>query len=144
MAALLHVVFESKLDKDVAEIARGLAELRKLVEPFSPERVATSVGIGAATIRRLAREFATARAAVAYGRVGTCQNELGATASWLIEALNVVTGNFDRPGGTMFANPAVDVARIGRKQIGGWGRWKSRVRGLPELGGQLPAAVMAE
>src|SRR5262249_54766590 len=89
--------------------------------------------------------FAAAPTAVAYGRVGTCQNEFGAVASWLIESLNVVTGNFDRAGGAMFSSPAVDIAKLGRKLVGSsYGRWRSRVRGLPEFGGQLPASVMAE
>ena len=143
LAALLHVVFERGA-RDPGGAA-GFDELRKAVQPFAPERVAPAVGIDAATIRRIAADFMSARRAVAYGRVGICQNPFGATASWLVEALNIVTGNFDREGGTMFPNPAVDVAKLGRKLVGSsYGRWKSRVRGLPEFGGQLPASVMAE
>jgi anaerobic selenocysteine-containing dehydrogenase len=147
LLALLNVSFAERLvdEEAVAAIARGAAELRQIAAPFTPERVAGAVGIPAETIRRIAREFGRARAAVAYGRVGVCTQELGAAASWLVEALNVVTGNFDRPGGMMFASPAVDLGRLGRKLVGmGYDRWRSRVRGLPELGGQLPAAAMAE
>jgi anaerobic selenocysteine-containing dehydrogenase len=147
LLALLQVLFADGLvnDAQVAELARGGAELRQIVAPYPPERVAAAIGIEAATIRRIAGEFARAKAAVAYGRVGTCQNEFGSVASWLMEALNVVTGNFDRAGGAMFASPAVDLASLGRKIVGsGYARWKSRVRGLPEMGGQLPAAVMIE
>ncbi len=146
LAAMLHVLFaEGKLDSELEAATRGLDELRAFAARHSPEQVAEAVGIDAPTIRRLAHEFAAAKRAVAYGRVGTCQNPFGPVASWLIEALNVVTGNFDRPGGAMFSSPAVDAASLGRKLVGNhWGRWRSRVRGLPEFGGNLPASVMAE
>src|SRR6185312_2523987 len=112
---------------------------------FPPERVADAIGIEAETIRRLARDFARAKSAVAYGRVGVCTNEFGPTGSWLVEALNVVTGNFDRAGGAMFPRPAIDVAKLAHKVgVGGHGRFRSRVRGLPELGGMLPATTMVD
>lgn len=143
LAAILHVFFER--GARAPDGAAGVGELEREMQPFSPERVSTAVGIDAAAIRRIANEFTSAPRAVAYGRVGICQNRFGATASWLVEALNVVTGNFDREGGAMFPNPAVDVARMGRRFVdSSYARWRSRVRGLPEFGGQLPAAVMAE
>ncbi len=147
LLAMLQVIFAEGLHDAavVARTARGLEPLQALAARFPPERVAAAVGIEAETIRGLARGFATARRAVAYGRVGVCTNEFGPTASWLIEALNVVTGNFDRPGGSMFATPAIDLPSVARRVgVGGKGRFRSRVRGLPELGGMLPATVMAE
>jgi anaerobic selenocysteine-containing dehydrogenase len=107
--------------------------------------VASAVGIDAATIRRIAIDFAKAKSAVAYGRVGICHGPFGPLASWLIDAINIVTGNFDRPGGAMFANPAADLTVVSRRLgLSGSGRYRSRVRGLPETGGMLPAAAMAE
>jgi anaerobic selenocysteine-containing dehydrogenase len=147
LLALLHVLFAESLCHRGALLAgtRGLATLEPIARRFAPERVSAAVGVPAEVMRRIARELAAARRAVVYGRVGICQNSFGALASWLVEAINVVTGNFDRPGGAMFATPAVDLAPVGRKLIGNhWARWRSRVRGLPEFGGQLPAAVMAE
>ena len=147
LAAILHVLFADGLvDRPaVSAVARGLDELGAVANRFAPERVADRVGIAADTIRGLARAIARAPRAVVYGRIGICLSEHGALASWLVEAINVVTGNFDRPGGAMFPTPAVDLASLGRRLLGTrFGRWRSRVRGLPELGGQLPAAVMAE
>jgi anaerobic selenocysteine-containing dehydrogenase len=147
LLALLQVLFVDGLidEARVGTLARGLEELRQIAAPWTPERVAPLCGIGAETIRRIAHDFAAAKAAVAYGRVGATVQEYGSITSWLIEALNAVTGNFDRPGGAMFSSPAVDLGTLGRKIVGGgYARWKSRVRGLPELGGQLPAATMAE
>ena len=100
----------------------------------------------AATTRELAREFARTSPAVAYGRVGVSTQEFGGLASWLINVLNVVTGNLDRPGGAMFTSPAVDLvdlaARVGQR--GHFDKGRSRVRGLPEFGGEYPVAALAE
>ena len=114
--------------------------------PSRPRRWPAATGIDAATIRALARDFAAAPAAVAYGRVGICTQEFGGLASWLVNVLNVVTGNLDRPGGAMFPAPAVDVVALADRigQRGHFDKGRSRVRGLPEFGGEWPAAVLAE
>jgi anaerobic selenocysteine-containing dehydrogenase len=147
LLAMLHEIFDEKLHDEaaLAHVAEGLAELRYLAARFSPERVEKAVGIEAARIRALAREFARTDRAVAYGRMGVCTGAFGPVGSWLIEALNVVTGNFDRPGGAMFPRPAIDLTTITRLiGMAHAGRFRSRVRGLPELGGTLPATTMAE
>lgn len=147
LLAMLHTIFSEGLARrdDARAAARNHDALDSAVRPFSPERVADAVGVSAPAIRELARGFAGARRAVAYGRVGVCQNAFGTTASALIEALNVVTGNFDRPGGNMFNTPAVDLAGLGRALVGNrYARWRSRVRGLPEFSASLPASVIAE
>ncbi len=83
-----------------------------------------------------------------YGRIGTCTQEFGTLASWLVDVLNVVTGNLDRPGGAMFTKPATGGANTsgapGRGRGVRFGRRHSRVRGLPELFGEFPCAVLAE
>ena len=147
VAALLQVLFARGLVREeaVSGMATGLAELRAAVAPFTPERVARRTGIEPAEIVRMAVDFAAAKRAVAYGRIGICHGVFGATGSFLIEALNVVTGNFDRPGGAMFASPAIDLSGVARTLgVGGAGRFRSRVRGLPEVGGMLPCATLAD
>jgi anaerobic selenocysteine-containing dehydrogenase len=150
LLALLHVLFaEGLVDRArVSKQASGLDALEAVAARFSPERVAAATGIAPDVMRKLARELADASAdggAVVYGRVGLCQNAFGPLASWLIEAVNIVTGNLDRAGGVMFPTPAADIAPLGRRLIGNHhGRWRSRLRGLPELLGALPSAVMAE
>ena len=147
LLAMLQVIFaEGRFDRAAVEAgARGLSALQAIAARFPPERVAAAVGIEAETLRGLARGFAGAKSAVAYGRVGICTNAFGSTASWLIEALNVVTGNFDRPGGAMFTKPAIDLSRLARRLgLAHKGRFRSRVRGLPEFGGMLPATTIAE
>jgi anaerobic selenocysteine-containing dehydrogenase len=105
-------------------------------------------GIPAADIRRMARELAAAEHAVVYGRIGTCTQEFGTLASWLVDVLNTLTGNLDEPGGAMFTRAAVGAKNAtGKPGVGRGiplGRWKSRVRGLPEAFGELPVACLAE
>ncbi len=146
--ALVHVLFEEGLVRPgrLEEFTDGVDHVRALAAEFPPERVAQRTGIAPDTIRTVAREFASARSAVCYGRIGTCTQEFGTLASWLVDVVNVLTGNLDRPGGAMFPRPAAGggggTAR--RRSKLPFGRWKSRVRGLPEFAGELPVAALAE
>jgi anaerobic selenocysteine-containing dehydrogenase len=148
LAALVHTILEEKIGRDGPATPRldGLAALRERLAPLSPEAVAPALGLEAARLRRLAREFAAAPAAACYARIGTCLAEFGTLASWLVDVLNIVSGNLDRPGGSMFTTPAVDIVAIAGllRQHGGMGRWRSRVRGAPEFNEELPASCMAE
>ncbi len=144
LMALLQVILEEKLE-DLGHLTGdvdSIEAVRAAVRGFSPEDVALATGIAAAEIRAMAREFATAPSAVCYGRMGVSTQAFGGLCQWLVNVLNIVTGNFDRAGGAMFTRPAVDlVATSGRGHLG---RRKSRVRGLPEFGGELPVAALAE
>jgi anaerobic selenocysteine-containing dehydrogenase len=148
LLALLQVVFEDGRVNlgHLAACTDGLEALREAARRFPPERVAERTGIPADQIRALARAFAAAPAAVAYGRVGACTQEFGGLSAWLIVALNAVTGNLDRAGGFMLTTPAADLVAVATRtgDRGHFGVWRSRVRGLPEFGGELPAATMAE
>jgi anaerobic selenocysteine-containing dehydrogenase len=132
----------------VVEHINGLDEVMGLVRGFPPERAEGACGIPAEKIRRMARELAAAPRAVVYGRIGTCTQEFGTLASWLVDVLNVLTGNLDREGGAMFAQAA--AAQKNSSGNGGsgkgvrLGRWDSRVRGLPEMFGELPVSCLAE
>ncbi len=148
LAAVINVIFAEKLGREgpATKYLADLDMLKKNLAPFTPEAVAPALGIGADEIRTLAREFAGAPSASCYGRIGTCLHEFGTLSSWLVDVLNLVTGNLDRPGGAMFTSPAADLLgsapALGLK--GHHNAWQSRVRGLPEFNGELPAAVLAE
>lgn len=141
LLALIHQVIADGHAR-TASYVDGLEAVEQAVEPWTPERAAGITGIEADVIRRIATEFATADRAACYGRVGVSTQQFGAVCQWAIQVLNIITGNLDRPGGTMFPRPAVPaLLGLGR---GHMGVWKSRVRGLPEFGGELPASTMAE
>ena len=148
LLALLHVVFAEGLAKPgrLEGITDGIADLHALSARFAPERVAAAIGMDATVIRTIARDFAAAPRAVAYGRVGVSMQEFGGVATWLISALNLICGRLDAEGGAMFTHAAVDLLRADQRTTKRprFGRWKSRVRGLPEFAGELPVAALAE
>ena len=126
------------------EHVTGVAAVRALVEPFRPEVVANRCGVDAATIADLATELSGADRAAVYGRIGTTTVPHGTVTSWLVDVLNVLTGNLDRPGGVMFPLPALGHRGKGSGPGFVTGRWHSRVRGLPEVIGELPAVTLAD
>jgi anaerobic selenocysteine-containing dehydrogenase len=147
---LVHVLFEEDLVDlgAVAEWVSGIEEIAALARDFSPDVVAPVCGIDAETITRTARELAGAEGAAVYGRIGTCTQEFGTLASWLIDVLNVVTGNLDRPGGAMFTLPLAGGATTsgapGRGRGLSVGKYRSRVSELPGAFGELPVVALAE
>ncbi len=146
LLAVLHEVFVTGGVKP-GPLVDGLELVAEVVQRFPPERVSAATGVSAEAMRTVAREFTQAPSAVCYGRVGTSTQAFGSLCAWLINVLNLVTGNFDRPGGAMFASPVFDPRTLPKALAGGrgsHGRWKSRVRGLPETGGELPVATLAE
>lgn len=148
LLALLQVVFEEGLMRldQLAPFTKGVETVRKFVAEFSPARVEPITGIDADQIRVLAREFAAAESAVCYGRIGVSTQEFGGVCQWLINVLNIVTGNLDRPGGAMFTLPAFDPISAPQSLAprGSFARRHSRVRKLPEFTGELPVAALAE
>jgi anaerobic selenocysteine-containing dehydrogenase len=150
LAAMACTIVEEGLE-DVAAAAEhlnGLDEVRGLVREFPPEDVADACGIEAEEIRRMARELAATERAAVYGRIGTCTQELGTHASWLVDVLNALTGNLDSEGGVLFPRAAAGQRNSSGPGGGGkgvrFGRWQSRVRGLDEYYGELPVSVLAE
>lgn len=144
LAAVLHTLFDEGLAEPgrLQDFVTGLDKVATAVAPFTPEHAAIHTGIDAETTRRIAREFAAADAAICYGRMGVSTQRFGALCQWLIQLINIATGNLDREGGSLFTLPAVD--QVPRTGPGGFDRHRSRVRNLPEFDRELPAAAMAE
>ncbi|PZG22942.1 molybdopterin-dependent oxidoreductase [Nonomuraea aridisoli] len=138
---MVHTLFAEDLVTPSHDV-NGLAELREAAKHFPPEAVARRTGVAAEVVVRLARELAAARTAAVYARIGTCTAEFGTLAQWLVDVLNVLTGNLDRPGGAMFPEPATEF--LARRRPYAIGRWRSRVRDLPEVNGELPVATLAD
>ncbi|KOV81480.1 molybdopterin oxidoreductase family protein [Nocardia sp. NRRL S-836] len=146
LLALIHELFAQDLVnlKDLAGHVTDHTPIRALVAGFGPDAVAGRTGVDAATIRDLARRLASADRAAVYGRIGTTTVEFGTVASWAVDTLNVLTGNLDRPGGVMWPLPAHARRGPGRGKGFGVGRWHSRVKGHPEVMGELPAVTLVD
>lgn len=143
LMAMLHVLFEEDLVRHPAYVD-GVAEVREAVAETTPELAEQVSGVPAEVVRRLARELATTERAVVYGRIGVSTQGFGSVCQWAIQCLNVLTGHLDREGGAMFSNPAIDVVGRGLVGRGHHDLWRSRVRGLPEFGGELPVSALRE
>ena len=145
LLAMTQVLFAENLVKPgrLADITDGIEALGAAVAEYTPEHVSAVTGIAPAEIRTLARELAAAERGVIYGRVGVSVQEFGGLCLWLINALNLLTGHLDEPGGYMFATPALDV--LGKPGLyNRYDRYRSRVRQAPEFMGELPVACLAE
>ena len=142
LLGIVHTLFAEDLTAVGVEV-NGLEELRRLAEEFTPQAAARVCGVPAEEIVRLARELAAAPTAAVYSRIGASTVEFGTLAQWLVDVVNILTGNFDRPGGVMFTRTAaLEIFRTGQPYTAG--NWHSRVRGLPEALGELPVATLAD
>lgn len=148
LAALVNVLFAEGLTAPgrLAELVEGIADVETATAAFTPEAVGAACDVAPDDIRAMARELAAAPTAAVYGRIGSCTVEHGTLASWLVDVLNVLTGNLDRPGGALFPLSATDRAPRPAAPGKGFalGRWASRVSARPEAKGELPVAVLAE
>ncbi|MFD6360432.1 molybdopterin oxidoreductase family protein [Streptomyces roseolus] len=148
LAALVHTLFAEDLADPgpLADRTEGVDRVRDAVREFTPEAVAPVCELDAGTIRAVARELAAAPTAAVYGRMGSSTVSHGTLANWLVDVLNVLTGNLDRPGGALFPRsataPAPRPAGPGRGFL--LGRRRSRVSGHPEVKGEFPLAALAE
>jgi len=142
LLGVLTTLFEEGLTRATHLPVTGLDAVREAVVGFSAEAMSARCGVPAETIRQLARDFAAADKAVCYGRMGVSTQAFGTLCQWLVQLINLVTGNLDREGGVLCTEPAVDL--VASTSGGHFNRWQSRVSGLPEYGGELPVAALAE
>lgn len=142
----LLAILRSLLSKGsrAAAYIDGIEEVRAAVEPFTPEAAEALSGMPAHVITHLADQLWSAERAAVHGRMGLSTQAFGVIAQWAVQLINIVTGNLDREGGTMFTSPVIDVVTKGLVGKGHFGAWASRVRGLPEFGGELPVSVLRE
>ena len=150
LGAMVHTLFAENLVNlgAVHEWVNGVDKVRAAVAAFTPEAVAARCAIDADTIRQLARQLATTPRAAVYARIGTCTQEYGTLASWLVDVLNTLTGHLDAPGGAMFAKSAAFASNSSGKSGRGKGistaRRQSRVSSAPEVMGEFPINCIAE
>ncbi|HGE2144809.1 TPA: molybdopterin oxidoreductase family protein [Pseudomonas aeruginosa] len=142
LLGILNTLFEEHLGRPTPLPVDGLERVREAVAVFDAESMSVRCGVPAESIRQLARDFAAAERAVCYGRMGVSTQAFGTLCQWLVQLINLVTGNLDRVGGALCTSPALDL--VASTSGGHFGRWRSRVSGLPEYGGELPVAALAE
>ncbi len=145
LLAFLHVLYRDNHIKmgRLAEHVKGLEYIESIKNTVTPQQAEAITGVAATVIEQLVKDYAAQDRAVLYGRMGLSTQRHGGLCHWLINTINIVSGNFDAPGGMMFPTPAIELAR-GRGLQNRFGRWKSRVRQMPEFYGELPVSAMTE
>lgn len=145
LLAIINTIFAENLVnlERLAEFTDGVEILREISNEWTAEKAEEKTGISSEEVRRITREFANSKSAVCYGRMGVSVQKFGGLCQWLINAINILTGNFDRQGGAMFTSPAFDLLQASK---GGeiFNRWQSRIRKLPEFMSELPVSALAE
>ena len=151
LLSLLQVMFaEDLVDRTrVATQADGLAWLAAQCAPLIPERTEAATGIPADTVRALARDLAGTPRAAIYGRIGTCAGRSGTLTSYLIDAVNLVAGNLDVPGGSVFGSFGFPGEQWALKALGAILRFdhrrhRSRIGGFSNLVCSEPATMLAK
>lgn len=139
---LLNTLFEENLTRASHLPVDGLDEVHQSIRHLNAEAMSPRCGVPSEQIRQLARDFAAADKAVCYGRMGISTQAFGTLCHWLVQLINLVTGNLDRVGGALCTEPAVDL--VASTSGGHFNRWQSRVSGLPEYAGELPVSALAE
>jgi anaerobic selenocysteine-containing dehydrogenase len=146
LLAMIHTLFAEQLvtTGHLDKLLDGLEQVQNAVSPFTPELAAMQTGISAEQIRLLARDMASTEGAVCYGRMGVSTQQYGTLCHWAIQVINILTHSLDVRGGAMLTAPAFAYVKPGESGAGSFARWRSRVSGQPEFGGEIPTAVLAE
>jgi len=145
LLSLLHVIFAEGLADEaaIAGQAVGAGALRAAASRHPPEATEARTGVPAPTVRALARDLASAPSAAVYGRTGACLGRFGTLVAHLLDALALVTGNLDAPGGNVFGRPAVALDDVGEAVgLDTYGKWRSRFGAFPDVIGALPATLV--
>src|SRR5262249_39438970 len=133
LLSLVNVLFAENLVRPgrLGGHLAGTRALRAAAALYPPERTTEVTGVAPGAVRELARSLGSTERAVVYARVGACTQEFGGLATWLVLAINALTGHLDEPGGCMFATPAIDLVPLARMfgQLGSFAAYRSRVRG---------------
>jgi anaerobic selenocysteine-containing dehydrogenase len=147
LLAILHEILNENKSSRFANLPidnKAITQLKTAIQNYTPEAVSSITGIPTETIKNLVHDILTAKSAVVYGRMGVSVQAFGGVCQWLINCINIFSGNMDSEGGAMFTQPAFDLwgrAKRGEKYFN---RFQSAVRKLPEFDGELPVSAMGE
>ncbi len=149
LLAMLHVLAADGLAADVVtrldDVAEGRESLLAAAEPWSPARAASITGIPAERIAALARDLRDADGGAVYASTGVNQGPFGSICAWLVQALNLVTLQLDRPGGLLVPEGAFPALRLASwLGLGGFDEHRTREGGYHRVAGAFPLGALAD
>lgn len=146
LAAMLHVVTR-EVGVDLAParaVARGVDDFVAAGAPWTPERAERVTGVPAGTIRELATAYAADGAAL-YCSTGVNMGPSGSICTWLVQGLNLLTGNLDRRGGLLVPRGAFDTLRLaGLAGLGRFDEHRTTDGRWHRVAGAFPVAALAD
>jgi anaerobic selenocysteine-containing dehydrogenase len=152
LAGMLRVILDEGLhDRAFCErYVDGLEPLRRAIADFTPDYVARRADVSAADMIAAARLFARGPRGIAATGTGTEMAPRGTLTEHLVLALNIVCGRFCREGEIAPVPRVLSAAAPRKAQVMPpaplWGEpfHKARVRGLTQLGEEMPTATLAD
>lgn len=144
--SFLHELFlQDGVDRLKAEqFMTGLPELEALAAQWPADRTAQLTGITAEQLKALVQEFISAGASAIVTGTGLGMGRHGTLAHWLAEAINALSGNLDRQGGTLVGQGMFDFAGYAKKNNLFDRLHRSRVGNFRELNGGFPGGILAD
>lgn len=152
LAGMLKVILDEELhDRAFCErYVTGLDELHRAIADYTPAYAARRADVPEADLVAAARLFARGPRGVATTGTGAEMSGRGSLTEHFVQALNIVCGRFCREG-EVAPYPRVLSAATPRKAqvqppapLWGDGFTKARVRGLTQLGFEMPTAALAD
>ena len=124
---------------------KGLDVLREVAAPWPPERTAEVTGVSVETLRAMVDAYLEADGAALFLSTGVNQGSQGTLAFWIQEAINAITGNLDRLGGTLVGYGYIkDFPKHARKGGHTMRKDMSRIGQLPSVVDTFPAGLMSD
>lgn len=145
LAFLQELVAQHGVRRDLVERhSHGIDALLRLAAPWTPERVAPLTQIPAEVLREMVRAYLSADGAALYSSTGVNMGGQGALCFWLQEAINFVSGNLDRRGGTLVGRGIFDFPKWMAKLGVLMRNDRTRVGDYLSVNDAFPSGVLAD
>ena len=127
----------------IEQTMKGFSVLEEVVAAWTPERQAEVTGISADRLRELVAAHKNAKGAALYMATGVNQGRSGTLCFWLLECINAISGNLDKPGGSLIGEGLIDMAKQ-VKEAGALTAQVVREDGLISVVGLQPSGMLAD
>jgi anaerobic selenocysteine-containing dehydrogenase len=128
----------------VARFMTGYDVLVRLARPFTAERTAEVTRIRVDKLREMVEVYRRASGAALYSATGVSQGTNGSLAFWIQEAINAISGNLDRRGGTLVGRGLRLFPRLARRAGFAARKDRSRVGNFASVVDSFPSGTLAD
>ena len=145
LSFLNEMIEQGGIDRErVAKYTTGFAQLEKLARAWPAERTAPVTRIPAEKLREMVTHYREADGAALYCSTGVNMGTNGSLCFWLQEAINAVSGNLDRRGGTLVGHGIIDFAKFGKRSGMFMKDARSRIGDYRTVNDAFPGGVLAD